>query len=258
MGRYPFHIHQAAENGINSYLKSSSIHQSFFRCVSVHGSHNVTVSNNVAYDITGNCFYIEDGIEEDNVFAFNLASHIHFLGYVTDQTLFGEQYLNPVKQDPVNLIAPTDVTAAGFYITNPHNSFIGNAASGGWTGFSFPGLPAPIGLAAGITDFNPSSRPLKLFEGNSAHSTGFWWSNGAGIYVGGQLIMKKGLLEYNPGRVTAGSADTCWLPLQNFGCPIPSRAWMRFGNTKVFLSNKGIMHWGQRSEVIKYEGHDLG
>ncbi|KAJ3282588.1 Fibrocystin-L [Rhizoclosmatium sp. JEL0117] len=71
------------------------------------------VSNNVAYDITGNCFYIEDGIEEDNVFAFNLASHIHFLGDATDQTLFGEQYLNPVKQDPVNLIAPTDLVEDG-------------------------------------------------------------------------------------------------------------------------------------------------
>ncbi|ORY37007.1 hypothetical protein BCR33DRAFT_721660 [Rhizoclosmatium globosum] len=188
MGRYPFHIHQAAENGINSYLSPAP---------SIKAS-SVAVKQR-RYDITGNCFYIEDGIEEDNVFAFNLASHIHFLG----------------DQDPVNLIAPTDITAAGFYITNPHNSFIGNAASGGWTGFSFPGLPAPM------------------------HRV--WWSNGAGIYV-----------------VTAGSADTCWSPLQNFGCPIPSRAWMRFSNTKVFLSNKGIMHWGQRSEVVKYEGHDLG
>ncbi|KAJ3062710.1 Fibrocystin-L, partial [Rhizoclosmatium hyalinum] len=179
MGRYPYHIHQAGQNGINSYLKSSSIHQSFFRCMSVHGSHNVTISNNVAYDITANCFYIEDGIEEDNTFSYNLAAHIHFLGAPTKPTNFWTQGLDTVLQDPINLIVPTDVSAACFYITNPKNSFIGNAASGGWAGFSFPSMPAPIGLAASITGITPSARPLKQFEGNSAHSTGFWWGNAA-------------------------------------------------------------------------------
>lgn len=33
---------------------------------------------------------------------------------------------------------PIDSAAAGFYCTNPNNAFKDNAASGGWTGFSFP------------------------------------------------------------------------------------------------------------------------
>lgn len=35
-------------------------------------------------------------------------------------------------------VEPADSAAAGFYITNPNNSFRDNAASGGWSGFSFP------------------------------------------------------------------------------------------------------------------------
>ncbi|KAI9334736.1 G8 domain-containing protein [Obelidium mucronatum] len=258
MGRYPYHIHMAKDNGRNSYLDSSSIHQSFFRCMSIHGSSNVTISNNVAFDITGNCFYIEDGVEEDNLFQFNLAAHIHFLGSPTNPKTFYTQGLDLVWEDPVNLIVPTDVTAAPFYITNPYNSFIGNAASGGWAGYSFPSMPAATGLSANTPGISPSSRPLKVFEGNSAHSTGFWWANGAGVYVGGLFKTEaNGSLSYNPGRVVSALARTCKVPLTASGsCSSP--AWMRFNNTKVFLANRGIMHWGVRVEIFRYEGHDCG
>ncbi|KAJ3027564.1 UNVERIFIED_CONTAM: Fibrocystin-L [Siphonaria sp. JEL0065] len=257
MGRYPYHIHMAKENGRNSYLDSSSIHQSFFRCMSVHASHNVTVSKNVAFDITGNCFYIEDGVEEDNIFKFNLAAHVHFLGAPTNPSNYWGQYLDTVWESP-DLIVPTDVAAAPFYITNPYNSFIGNAASGGWAGYSFPNMPAPTGLSANVPLLSPSSRPLKVFEGNSAHSTGFWWNNGGGIYVGGLFQTEaNGSLSYNPGRSSTTRAQTCNVPLTSL-TQCSSLAWMRFNNTKVFLSNRGIMHWGNRVEVVKYEGHDCG
>ena len=36
------------------------------------------------------------------------------------------------------LTDPTDAAAAGYYCANPNNGFKDNAASGGWTGFSFP------------------------------------------------------------------------------------------------------------------------
>ncbi|ORY52977.1 hypothetical protein BCR33DRAFT_761302 [Rhizoclosmatium globosum] len=204
MGRYPYHIHQAGQNGINSYLKSSSIHQSFFRCMSVHGSHNVTISNNVAYDITANCFYIEDGIEEDNTFSYNLAAHIHFLGAPTKPSNFWSQGLDTVMQDPVNLIVPTDVSAACFYITNPKNSLSETQ-------------PAEVGWI-----LVPYARPLKQFEGNSAHSTGFWWGNAAGVYMG--VSSKQKLMDYklNPGRVVSALAQTCSTPLATAAVLIPA------------------------------------
>ena len=42
------------------------------RCVTVHGSHNVDVSDNVAYDHYGHCFFLEDGGEMGNKFDHNL------------------------------------------------------------------------------------------------------------------------------------------------------------------------------------------
>ncbi|KAJ3198626.1 Fibrocystin-L, partial [Entophlyctis luteolus] len=75
MGRYPFHVHMAGLNGANSYILQAAIHSSFYRCLSIHGSNNVTVSEVVAFNITGSCFYLEDGVEENNVFSYNLGAH---------------------------------------------------------------------------------------------------------------------------------------------------------------------------------------
>lgn len=40
-------------------LEDSVITDSFFRCISIHGTNNVRVSRNVAYSIQGNCYYLE-------------------------------------------------------------------------------------------------------------------------------------------------------------------------------------------------------
>ena len=33
----------------------------------------------------------------------------------------------------------------------------------------------------------PHAKPLKLFDGNTAHSTGYFWQRGGGVYFGGKL-----------------------------------------------------------------------
>ena len=48
-----------------------------------------------------------------------------------------------------------------------------------------------------MTSFIPHQRPLLLFDGNNAHSTGYSWNNAAGIYVGGQLWEQGRLLQYS-------------------------------------------------------------
>ena len=67
LGRYPMHFHLLGAGGASSYIRDSSIHRSYYRGVSIHGTHSVSVSRNVAYDVTGYCYYIEDGVEELNV-----------------------------------------------------------------------------------------------------------------------------------------------------------------------------------------------
>jgi hypothetical protein len=108
-------------------VKDSSFYRSFYRCISIHGTNGVTVSENVAYDVTGYCYYLEDGVEEENTLSFNLAAFIHAIG---PETPSGAAQQTNVYQKNDRLTLPADVTAAGFYITNIHNNIIGNSASG--------------------------------------------------------------------------------------------------------------------------------
>ena len=50
LGRYPVHFHMNGNMSL-SYIKSSSIHQSYNRAINIHASNYVTVENNVIYDI---------------------------------------------------------------------------------------------------------------------------------------------------------------------------------------------------------------
>jgi hypothetical protein len=50
LGRYPVHFHMNGNMSL-SYIKSSSIHQTFNRAVNIHASNYVSVVNNVIYNI---------------------------------------------------------------------------------------------------------------------------------------------------------------------------------------------------------------
>lgn len=102
-----------------------------------------------------------------------------------------------------DLILPSDMAAGCFYITNTYNDILGNAASGGWSGFAIPSLKLPVKLHQSIRNMSPANRPMRTpFRGNSAHSTGFWWATAGGIYVGGSLWhdTNNNILKYNSGR----------------------------------------------------------
>jgi hypothetical protein len=72
---------------------------------------------------------------------------------------------------------------------------LNNAASGGFSGFTFPHAPRAIKDHRNIKKpngfpFDPSERPFVLFKGNTAHSTGYFWEHNAAVYVGGMLFYK--------------------------------------------------------------------
>src|SRR5207245_1207278 len=60
LGRYSIHFH-LADQVPESYIRSNSIHDSFQRAVTVHGSHYAHVQNNVAAYIHGHTYFVEDG-----------------------------------------------------------------------------------------------------------------------------------------------------------------------------------------------------
>lgn len=63
LARYPFHWHRYGDAD-GSYIRDCAIHDSYQRGVTVHGTQNATVENNVAYDITGHCYFLEGNIED--------------------------------------------------------------------------------------------------------------------------------------------------------------------------------------------------
>ena len=156
------------------------------------------VASKVAHFTTFDHPDLEDGVEENNVIEYNLAAHVHVIG---TPAWSSNQFIDDVYQTD-DLLLPADVTASGFYITNANNSIIGNAASGGWAGFALPELPRPVMAHRAQSDVTPSSRTFLAFDGNTAHSTGFWWHNAGAIYVGGKLWHPNAgsdELRYNPG-----------------------------------------------------------
>ena len=78
---------------------------------------------------------MEDGIEEDNEISFNLVAHVHLLLGPDGNPPRSVGQLTPIYEESEDLIVPADVTASGFYVSNVHNTIVGNAASGGWSGF---------------------------------------------------------------------------------------------------------------------------
>ena len=65
LARYPIHWHLVGDTQ-GQYIENSAIHDTYSRCVTVHGTNNVRVENNVAYNNVGHCYFLEDGVEHGN------------------------------------------------------------------------------------------------------------------------------------------------------------------------------------------------
>jgi len=181
LARYPIHWHIVGE-GQGQYIENSSIHDTYSRCVTVHGTNNVRVENNVTYNTVGHCFFLEDAIETGNQFIHNLGmmTKCHPDGkpcVPTNLGPFGSQggkNFDVAGQSAKDVLIPSDNTASTFWITNPDNIYRDNVAAGSEaTGFWFALPQHPTGAFEG-TDISKATWPrrtrLREFKGNTAHS----------------------------------------------------------------------------------------
>src|SRR5690606_24690087 len=54
LARYPMHWHLVGDAD-GQYIKNAAIHDTYSRCVTVHGTHNLKIENNVTYNNVGHC-----------------------------------------------------------------------------------------------------------------------------------------------------------------------------------------------------------
>ena len=152
-GTYPIHFHLCHDTDTVSspMVRNNAIHNSFSRCVTIHGSHGIMVIDNVAFDHVGHCFFLEDGGERRTYFEGNLGAG--------------------TKQGS---LTPGDEQPTTFWITSPVTTMIGNVAAGSekvgiW--YLFP--DKPVGPSRELGFFkNKEARltPITLFKNNAAHS----------------------------------------------------------------------------------------
>ena len=140
--------------GKGQYIRNAAIHDTYNRCVTVHGTNYLQVENNVTYNNVGHCFFLEDGIEHGNQFVRNLAiqtkCHTSKPCDPTDLAPFGStaDLLNfkTTGQDSKDVLIPSDNTVSSYWITNPDNTYVGNVAAGSdATGFWFAFPDHPTG-----------------------------------------------------------------------------------------------------------------
>ncbi|HEX6962100.1 MAG TPA: hypothetical protein VF175_09555, partial [Lacipirellula sp.] len=177
LARYPIHWHLVGD-AKGQYVENSAIHDTYSRCVTVHGTNFVRVENNVTYNNIGHCFFLEDGIEHDNQFVHNLGiltkCHPDKPCVPTNLAASGEPRTGSNGQSAKDVLIPSDNTAATFWITNPNNIYVDNVAAGAEaTGFWMSLPEHPTGAFEG-TDASaatwPRRTPLGEFKGNVAHS----------------------------------------------------------------------------------------
>ncbi|XP_043846286.1 cell migration-inducing and hyaluronan-binding protein [Dromiciops gliroides] len=180
MGQYPIHFHLVGDvdekGGYHppTYVKDFSIHHTFSRCVTVHGTNGLLVKDVVGYDSLGHCFFTEDGPEERNTFDHCLGLLVkagtllpsdrdsRMCRMITEDSYPG--YIPKPRQD-CNAVST-------FWMANPNNNLVNCAAAGSEeTGFWFIFHHVPTGPSEGMYSPGYSEHiPLGKFYNNRAHS----------------------------------------------------------------------------------------
>lgn len=133
-----------------SYARGVSVHRGFNRAFTIHGTHYLRLIDNVAFDVMGHTFFIEDAIETKNLIQHNLV----------------------MMTKASNSLLNTDATPASFWITHPDNSFIENHAAGSDRyGYWYDLQEHAIGPSANM-NVCPENSKVGDFRDNVAHSNG--------------------------------------------------------------------------------------
>lgn len=243
LGRYPMHWHVMVDQAGGQYFTDCSVHRTYNRAITIHGTDSVDVSRNVAYDNEGHAVFLEDGSEQYNTITNNLV-------LTTRKPEYGDEML-PSDNEFEQL---QNRSPASFWITNPMNTITGNVAAGTeGTGFWFI-LPEEIlGLSASEPYFQnplriPNETPLGEFADNVAHSCGSGFDVNDGIWIGAEPAhldhSVKTNIPWNPGGITTLERMTI------YGCDMGLYAGI--GNDQIHFEEFVIADNNQNVRLAAY------
>src|SRR6187402_974571 len=256
LARYPIHWHLIGD-AQGQYIKNSAVHDTYSRCVTVHGTNYLNIENNVTYNNIGHCFFLEDGVEHDNQFVRNLAiltkCHPDKPCDPTNLAMFGStdgQNFKRTGQDAKDVLLPSDNTASTFWITNPDNVYRDNVAAGSdATGFWYA-LPANgIGKFAG-TEIGQKTFPrrtkVKEFKGNVAHSNFDSFMGDRGVTANNRFNVGGFTSQANPADANSPQVESVFedfTSYKNRNSAIWARGEMHlYKNLKIADNGIGFTH----------------
>src|SRR6185312_5055093 len=220
LARYPIHFHVLGE-GQGQYVENSAIHDTYSRCLTVHGTNDLRIQNNVTYNTVGHCYFMEDAVETGNQFIRNLAilTKCHPDGKACEPTNlapFGSEAdgknFNLAGQDAKDILIPSDNTASSFWITNPDNTYVDNVAAGSEsTGFWFALPNHPTGAflnQPGSDKIWPRRMRVREFKGNTAHSNFDGFMSDRGPQADGHFRTGGHIAQADPQDANSPAVET--------------------------------------------------
>ncbi|XP_041366995.1 cell surface hyaluronidase-like [Gigantopelta aegis] len=168
IGSYPVHFHMC-DDVSGAWVRNNSIHHSSSRCVTIHGTDKLEVSDNVCYKHKGHGYFLEDSTEQWNILDGNI-------GVATE---YGIQLPSDMKEEwcDQGLKKFCDAVST-FWISHPNNYVRNNVAAGSsQVGFWFVYADRPLGLSAArqlerglVKEYSTRHTPIAEFNNNVAHS----------------------------------------------------------------------------------------
>ena len=189
LGSYPIHFHMDGTPTGTLLVDSNSIHHSYNKCVTVHMTQGIAISNTVCARAIGHLFYEETAQEQNTKFVGNLG-----IGAMSNS--FG---LDPMPTAPTQVKAywQGDNLALldnynGLNVPNMDNQ--SNPVHGGCYGVNAQGglvadgPPPPCQAISTSTNPLTTGKPLIYVE----QATGFWISNPSSVLQGNSIAGCQG------------------------------------------------------------------
>jgi hypothetical protein len=127
LGSYPLHYHLVG-NCPTCFIKDCTVERSFFRCFTLHQTHDALVTRNVAFNAWGHCYYLEEvltflksvrlsklfrecafwpvyyrkGVEENNTLSYNLGANINCIRQ--EASGYGQEGASSCPTTPITLL----------------------------------------------------------------------------------------------------------------------------------------------------------